>query len=290
MSQEQSKTNKPKSMVLATAAVVALLVALACGIFGAITAVADVVKHEENAGYLDAKLIETWGDRPDGNIYPGYSTTRTSIVTNEGTEPCYVRIRYDKYWADKETLEKDDPEKYDASLIEIGYDDTEKWQDGGDGWFYYVDAIEPGAQTSSLFKDVTFSTKIGEEFNDGEATQNFHEEVKNEEALDSIYLTEAAIIDVELQAVTTYPEDNGSNANGADLNGGLNGNLNGLRASFIPKTGDTLSPLVLTLFVLAIIAFATCIFLFIASKRKKNQEEAQEDATMGSTPQQNLRC
>ena len=279
MSQEQSKTNKPKSMVLATAAVVALLVALACGIFGAITAVADVVKHEENVGYLDAKLVETWGERPDGNIYPGYSTTRTAIVTNNGTEACYVRIRCDKYWGDKETLERDDPAKYDANLIEVGYDDTEKWQDGGDGWFYYVDAIEPGAQSTSLLKDVTFSTQIGEEFNTGESTEQLRDNVKEDEALDSIYLTEAAILDVELQAVTTYPEDDGS---GNDLNG--------LRASFIPKTGDTLSPLVLTLFALAIIAFATCICLFIASKRKKNQEEAQDEPSMGSTPSQNMRC
>ena len=244
-------------MALGTAAVVALLVAIACGIFGAITAVAEVVTHEENPGYLDAKLVETWGDRPDGNIYPGYSTERTAIVTNTGSEECYVRIRADKYWADKNSLVKDDPAKYDANLIEVGYDDTEKWQDGGDGWWYYVDPVAPGAQTTSLFKDVTFTTEIGEEFNNGIATEDQRGEVKTGEARDSIYLTEAAVLDVELQAVVANPQ--------------------GLQASFIPKTGDTLSPLVLTLFALALIAFVTCICLIIASKRKKNQEDTTSD-------------
>ena len=254
MRQEETKS---RSMALGTAAVVALLVAIVCGIFGAITAVAEVVTHEENPGYLDAKLVETWGGRPDGNIYPGYSTERTAIVTNTGSEECYVRIRADKYWADKNSLEKDDPAKYDANLIEVGYDDVEKWQDGGDGWFYYVDPVAPGAQTTSLFKDVTFSTDIGEEFNNGIATEDLKGDVKTGEALDSIYLTEAAVLDVELQAVVANPQ--------------------GLQASFIPKTGDTLSPLVLTLFALALIAFVTCICLIIASKRKKNQEDTTSD-------------
>ena len=243
-------------MALGTAAVVALLVAIACGIFGAITAVAEVVTHEENPGYLDAKLVETWGGRPDGNIYPGYSTERTAIVTNTGSEECYVRIRADKYWADKNSLVKDDPAKYDANLIEVGYDDTEKWQDGGDGWWYYVDPVAPGAQTTSLFKDVTFSTDIGEEFNNGIATEDLKGEVKPGDALDSIYLTEAAVLDVELQSVVANPQ--------------------GLQASFIPKTGDTLSPLVLTLFVLALIALCACICLIIASKRKKREEDTAD--------------
>ena len=330
MQQQHSKSNRPKSARLANIAVVALLVALVCGLLGAATAVANVVTHEENVGYTDVKLAETWGDLPDGNIYPGYTTERTAIVTNEGTEACYVRIRLDKFWADKETLVKDDPEKYDADLIEIGFDDTDNWEeDEEDGWWYYVDPLEPGAETTSLLKNVTFSTKIGEEFNNGESTTDFKDNLKDpnytydekykDEGRDSIYLEEAAVIDVELQAVTQYPapDDNGDNG-GGDNNGGENngGTDNGgadnganaggesasegsssatgisptaLKKAFIAKTGDPLSPLVLTLFTLAAIALAACIFLFIASKRKKREED-EADVSVGNTPQANMRC
>ena len=277
MSETKQHSEKPRSLTLGTAAVVALLVAIICGILGVGTAVANVATHADNPGYLDAKLVETWGDKPDGNIYPGYSTTRTAKATNVGSEACYVRLKLDKYWGDENTLERDDPEKYDANLIEVGMDDTEKWQLNDDGWYYYVDPVEPGAETTSLLKDVKFTEEIGEEFNNGVSTESLAPEVKDGEALDSIYLTEAAIIDVELQAVVAHnPVDEG-------------GDLEGLRASFIPKTGDTLSPLVLTLFALALIAFATCIALFIASKRKKNEEDA-EDADLNNTPQQTMRC
>ena len=271
MSETKQHSEKPRSLALGTAAVVALLVAIICGILGVGTAVANVATHADNPGYLDAKLVETWGDKPDGNIYPGYSTTRTAKATNVGSEACYVRLKLDKYWGDENTLERDDPEKYDANLIEVGMDDTEKWQLNDDGWYYYVDPVEPGAETTSLLKDVKFTEQIGEEFNNGVSTESLSPEVKDGEALDSIYLTEAAILDVELQAVVANPQ--------------------GLQASFIPKTGDPLSPLVLTLLALALIALAACIGLFIASKRKKTQEDAADAATTsGTTPQQGMRC
>ena len=133
MSEMKQKNVKPRSMKLGSAAVVSLLAALLLALLGAAAAVANVVTHEDNDGYLDARLVETWGDRPDRTIWPGYSTERTAIATNVGTENCYVRIRFDKYWADEETLERDDPEVYNADYIEIGYADTERWQDGGDG-------------------------------------------------------------------------------------------------------------------------------------------------------------
>ena len=274
MSETKQHSEKPRSLALGTAAVVALLVAIICGILGVGTAVANVATHADNPGYLDAKLVETWGDKPDGSIYPGYSTTRTAKATNVGSEACYVRLKLDKYWGDENTLERDDPEKYDANLIEVGMDDTEKWQLNDDGWYYYVDPVEPGTETTSLVKDVKFTEQIGEEFNNGVSTESLSPEVKDGEALDSIYLTEAAILDVELQAVVANPQSEEP--------------ISPTKA-FIPKTGDPLSPLVLTLLSLAVIALVACICLFIASKRRKNKEDAA-DADVNNTSTQSMRC
>ena len=283
----EKKTHHVGSTSFATAAVAALLVALLLGIGGTFAALTDAYNHSGNQGYADAKLVQTWGDQVVTSIYPGYTQERTAIAENKGTEAIYVRIKLDKFWADRSsrTDEEDGTDKtnsndatgdsgkltptsdpqFNADYIEVGWADTEKWVDGEDGWWYYTDVIEPGQSSTSLISSVGISTQLGEENNDNKSTETAH---KN---MPSAYLTEAAVLDVELQAVTTYPE----NANNKGDTGSKTNKASYAKSAFIAKTGDGLSPLVITLFALALVALAVCVIFFIASRKRSKQEDEE---------------
>ena len=316
----EKKQHKCGSMTFATAAVCAFLVALVLGIGATFAALNDGVKHPQNQDYPDAKLVQTWGDEVVTSVWPGYETTRTALAKNTGDETMYVRMRVNKFWADRDSRTSKEDNKNDTSAnnatgdtgsklvpttntafnknyIEIGFDNTDKWVDGGDGWWYYTDPIAPGASSESLLSSVKISEQIGEENNDGEQTSTEHGNVN------SIYLNEAAVIDVELDAVTTEeekpspkpepeptptptPDNNDDNNNSSTDSTSKTTEaamapwkLKQAQQAGIAKTGDGLSPLVLTLFSLAAIALFSCILLLVFSKRRKKQEE-EEVATL----------
>lgn len=290
---QEHKHRRAGAMTLTNAAVAALLVALLLGIGGTFAALNDATKHIGNEGYSDAKLLQTWGDQEVTSIYPGFKQDRTAIAENNGTEAMYVRMKLSKFWADRDsrTDEEDGTNKteskdatgnngtltptsdpqFNADYIEVGIADTEKWVDGEDGWWYYTDVIEPGQQSTSLISSVGISTAAGEENNDGQSTAEKHGNMP------SAYLTEAAVLDVELQAVTTYPEKGKSDDGGASDASGKKASY--VKSAFIPKTGDGLSPLVITLFALALLALCVCFILFIVSRKRAKEEDAQETTT-----------
>ena len=315
MAAAQGHTQKRKhigSSTLAMSAVVALLVTLLLGIGGTLCALADSVKHDGNEGYLDARLVQTYGEKLITDVYPGFSDTRTAQATNIGTEDMYVRMRINKFWADRDTrsggyeTQSDKVDSNDAKgtngadltptsdtvdndLIVVNLDDTEKWVDGGDGWYYYTDIIAPGETSTSLLASVGISEKLGEEQNNNQST-----DVKYG-GIDSKYLTKAAVLDVDLEAVTTHaeepkpepePEPEPDNPDTTPDTGKDSSDKTSYvtpakaKSAFIAKTGDGLSPLVMTLFALALVAFLVCIFLFLAAKHRRSDEEQEEEVTV----------
>lgn len=285
MKAKEEKQKRPGSMTLSMLAVVALLVTVVLGIGGTLAIVVNTLNHDENYGYLDAKLVQTWGDKPETAVYPGFTTERTAAAKNVGSEDMYVRIRLDRFWANSETLERETSDAYNTDFIEVGFDDTEKWVLSDDGWYYYSDVIAPGEQSTSLLSSVGISKDVGEERNDGEDTEIVHGGVT------SAYLSVTAVVDVELQAVTTVEEppgpkpepepqpeptpspDSGGSTNTTPSTSGASGSASNAKQAFITKTGDALPPLAITLFILAGASLLTCIILLLASKRKSKQEE-----------------
>lgn len=260
-SERSSRANKKRKVTLfITLGLVFLLVALASSIGATVCAISDSSKHLEFEEYFDGKLIQDSEYSYEQDAYPGYTEPRTAIAINNGSLPMYARVNYTTYWAEPSSAGGDEwtrssDESLDPSLIEVNLATDSNWEDGGDGWYYYQAEIAPGEQTSNFLDSVTLSTLIGEEYNDN-----------TNHAVSSIYAGKAAEVDVELQC-TAQPVDSGS------------GSGSGAQAAFMPKTGDTLSPLTILLIALAILAALACfIFVILARRRSRDDDDDGQPA------------
>ena len=67
-------------------------------------------------------------------------------VQNTGTAPAYIRASYAVNWRDVNgNIAAVTPEGYSCDL-----DPQDAWVEGGDGYFYYPDPVDPGDETPSL--------------------------------------------------------------------------------------------------------------------------------------------
>lgn len=74
--------------------------------------------------------------------------TDTMGVKNTGTAQAYIRASYAVNWLDGEgIIAAVTPEGYSCDLVK---DPQGAWVDGGDGYFYYPDPVDPGGETPSL--------------------------------------------------------------------------------------------------------------------------------------------
>lgn len=261
----ETSRKRAKANTLLVACIAFLLAALLLGIGGTYAAFNQAVNHSGNEGYFDAKLVQTYEDKGDTAVYPGFSQNRSAVAKNNGTETMFVRMKLDKYWANKNTQAREtDSSEYNVDFIEITLDDTSNWFEDSDGWYYYGDAIEPGGQTTSLLKNITISSEIGQERNTGESTAEKYN------SIESKYLSEMAIVDVNLEAVTNYPEGYDPNAQGGSISPV---SLDNAKSAFLSQTGDGLSDVAVLLFILCGVSFLTCILFFIFAKRRSQDEE-----------------
>lgn len=241
------------------AACLCFVVSLGAGIGGTYATITQAQKHTDIEPYFDAKLVQKYA--PDGETaaYPGFTCERSAVAQNIGKQTCWVRMRIEKKWLERDTnavdasatnedsgqggtatasvagtsgkwVESSD-RNLNADYIEVAFADTENWQDGGDGWYYYLPSIEPGQSSSSLLSGISISAQVGEEYNDNQTHES-----------SSIYVDKAAEVDVYMEA-TAYPYE---------TQGGL---------KRLPQTGDTS----LTLFIVAGIAFLVGLALVIGA-------------------------
>lgn len=75
--------------------------------------------------------------------------TDTMGVKNTGTAQAYIRASYAVNWRldGEESIAAAVPEGYSYDLVK---DPQGAWVDGGDGYFYYPDPVDPGGETPSL--------------------------------------------------------------------------------------------------------------------------------------------
>lgn len=74
--------------------------------------------------------------------------TDTMGVKNTGTAQAYIRASYAVNWRDGEgKIAATAPEGYSCDLVK---DPQGAWVEGGDGYFYYPDPVDPGGETPSL--------------------------------------------------------------------------------------------------------------------------------------------
>lgn len=96
-------------------------------------------------------------ESPD-NWKPGEETAKTVTMKNEGTIPVRIRISYDEEW---KSFNLDNlPLDQDGEIAAIiNFDNEDDWI-YEDGYYYYYKELEPGEETSSFIKSVTFNPNI----------------------------------------------------------------------------------------------------------------------------------
>ncbi len=117
----------------------------------------DKTKVVENG---ETKLVEFTTEYPNGMpVMPATEASKIVSVENTGSAPAWVRVRIEK------TVEPADAAVtgLDTKYVGLNYN-TAKWDDGGDGFWYYKEPLKPGAVTPDLFDTVTFSKDMGNEY------------------------------------------------------------------------------------------------------------------------------
>ena len=103
-------------------------------------------------------------------VMPGESVSKIVTVKNTGEADAYIRV-----WVNTAISEPGDPitnpliknlpltievEGETVELIDIDYN-TEDWEQGEDGYWYYGKALKAGETTEPLFENVTFHKLMG---------------------------------------------------------------------------------------------------------------------------------
>lgn len=101
-------------------------------------------------GSTAAFLVTKTGPVVEAFAYAQVScqVTDTLAVQNTGTAQAYIRASYAVNWLDVNgNIVAAVPEDYSCDLVK---DPQGAWVEGGDGYFYYPDPVDPGGETPSL--------------------------------------------------------------------------------------------------------------------------------------------
>ena len=237
----------------------ALLLACALACVGGTWALASTTAaHEDLAEYFDAKLVEKCGGEPVA-AYPGFSVERTAAAQNTGAKTMWVRMSLDKYWMEKVdgAWKRVDDAAFNTDFIVVHTNDA-AWTDGGDGWWYCNDPVEPGAASASLLESIEISAETGEE-------------VQGIAETESIYASHAASVDVTMECTAAPDPVPDADSDAAAAAGSATKAKFGQTADIAksiskPDTGDAL-PWVL--FLAAGAAFVAALVFFVAAWRRR---------------------
>lgn len=105
--------------------------------------------------------LEKWTESEDGTlvpsgdldqVLPGLQVSKIVQVKNIGNQDAWVRVSLE------EALTLADGGEGDLSLMTLDLN-TQDWTEV-DGYYYYLSALEPGAETEPLFTTVSFSPEM----------------------------------------------------------------------------------------------------------------------------------
>lgn len=159
--QPKVKSGMKKRMLTAALALCCLAV-LATGTLAYFTA-EETAQNVITMGSLKMELVELnedgkpWEDVE--NIVPGMEVTKKAYVENNGSVDFYTRVKITTRYVNEQG--KKLPE-LNTGLVELNL--SEDWKLDEDGFYYYTESVKPGEETEPLFTTVTFSTKMGNEY------------------------------------------------------------------------------------------------------------------------------
>lgn len=80
-------------------------------------------------------------------------------MKNTGTVDFYTRVKIEKSFV---PAQGDELPELNTGLVELNI--SKDWELCEDGFYYYKKPVAPGEKTEPLFTTVTFSTKMGNEY------------------------------------------------------------------------------------------------------------------------------
>lgn len=101
---------------------------------------------------LNEPKWDTTGAAEAFDVYPGEPLAKDPTVTNDGANPCFVRISVSELEQFVEKYGEDAKITYRTDYVEgaLGTD----WVLHTDGYFYYTKVLQPGETTDALFDQI----------------------------------------------------------------------------------------------------------------------------------------
>lgn len=140
-----------KKKVIGISSILIFTILIAVGVSFAHFTSKDSVVNVFNTGNIDIEVDETVDDSK--NI-------KQVWIENKGPNDCLVRVSIIPRWVDKDG----NPTTGDINMIELGFNKSNNWLQGSDGFYYYTHKLESGGTTSNLLETVKVKDNIPDEY------------------------------------------------------------------------------------------------------------------------------
>ena len=113
-------------------------------------------------GNVDIVLTEPKWDATGAaeaqDVYPGEALAKDPTVTNQGKNPCFVRISVTELDQFVEKFGQNAMIKYRTAYVDGAL--GEGWVLHTDGYFYYTKVLQPGESTTALFDQIVMPFEL----------------------------------------------------------------------------------------------------------------------------------
>ena len=117
------------------------------------------------ADKMNAVIKETFDSE---NAEPSGTVQKKVSLKNDSSSAAFLRVSYGETWekteADEKMLLNNQVNGMDVATKNWmnGFGENSKfWTDAGDGWYYYNQILEPGAETKNILETVSFPEYSG---------------------------------------------------------------------------------------------------------------------------------
>ncbi len=154
-----------KKRKLLLISIIVLILAITAAGSAAFFTAEDRAHNVITTGSVDISVVETMLDGterkdfpPEGitGVLPGMTVSKIVQVRNTGGAEAWIRIRVGV------SARNDAEEALDTDVIRFTVEAP--WTDGGDGYYYYNEAVPAGGETEVLFREVRFDPNMGNEY------------------------------------------------------------------------------------------------------------------------------
>lgn len=156
-----------KRKIIIIAAIVACVSLLAMGSLAYFTA-EDQAENHITAGNLDIEVVEIGENGlpfvDQEGVMPGDVIAKEVTILNTGDNDAWIRVKVTIACTVNGV-------ELPLDGITLDYNTTD-WTLDEDGFYYYNNPVEGGDSTTALFNTVTFSTALGNEYQNAQLTIN----------------------------------------------------------------------------------------------------------------------